>query len=105
MLLLESSGIEVEIEPELHRAVKALVADPAHKVAVQFIVDRVCGRHRISFVAGGPAETMAFFEGRRYCGELIMRMSERPVVEPEKKEPYARSITEQVARRARNPKP
>lgn len=104
MQLPEPSGPPYEVPPEMQGAVKALGNDPTHQVAVDFIVNILCGRHRMSFVAGVPnsAETMVFFEGRRFVGEMLARMIDRPIdKKPQPPEPPARTMTEKAARRAR----
>lgn len=101
MKLYEPDGQQVEVDPEIHRAVKALGSDPAHAVAVQFIIYQLCGRHRSSFLVGvpNPTESMVWLEGRRYVGEMIARLIERPVEEKPVVQPPARSMTEKVRRR------
>jgi hypothetical protein len=93
---------QIEVPRELGRAVKALAADPRHQVAWRFILDRLCGQRRLSFVPGqpNPAELMIWFEGRRYVGEQLARIVEAPIPDDDDPpEPPARTLTERARRR------
>lgn len=102
MKLPEPDGQYIEVPEEMQGAIKALGNDPVHRRAVDYIIDVVCGRHRLSFVAGvaNSAETMVWFEGKRSIGETLARMIERPM---DKKSapplPPARTHTEKARRR------
>lgn len=105
MQLREPDGNHQEIPPEIHSAVKALGNDETHKQAVRWIIEALCGRHRASFVVGVPnaAESMVWLEGRRYVGETLARLIERPVECPEgAPEPPARTMTERARRRSKS---
>lgn len=103
MFLVGPDGSEREIAPEAHSAVKALGRDPAHQRAVEFIIETLCGRHRASFVVGmtNTAETTAWLEGRRYVGEMLARMIERPVDVPPKPDAPLRTHESSVQRQKR----
>lgn len=101
-VLHEPDGQHVRINAEMQRALKALGMDPAHEQAVHFLIYTICGRHRSSFLAGVPlvSETMAWLEGRRYVGETLARIIERPIQEDQvPPEPRPRTVTEAVRRR------
>lgn len=101
-ILHEPDGNHVRVPAEMQRALKALGTDPAHEKAVHFLIHTICGRHRASFLVGVPqaTETTAWLEGRRYVGEMLARIIERPIVEdPPPQEPPARTMTEQARRR------
>lgn len=101
-VLHKPDGTHLRIDAEMQRAIKALGTDPQHRAAVEFIIYTICGRHRASFLAGVPhaAEATAWLEGRRYVGEMLARIIERPIQEaPPPPEPRARTMTEQVRRR------
>lgn len=86
----------------MQRQIKALGNDPQHKAAVEYIIDAICGRHRASFLAGVPhaTETTAWLEGRRFIGETLARIIERPIQEdPPEAEPPPRTMTERAQRR------
>jgi hypothetical protein len=106
MQLLEPDGNNYEIPIEIHRSIKALAADAAHANALDFIINILGCRHRFSFVVGVPNadETMLWFEGRRYVGEMLARLIERPIETQAEKKPPARTMTERARRRTR-PKP
>lgn len=104
MKLPEPDGQPLEVPEEMQGAIKALGNDPAHRVAMDYIIEVLCGRHRASFVAGVPnsAETMVWFEGRRFVGEMLARMIERPIdKKPPPPLPPARTTTEHARRRVR----
>ena len=97
---------QLQVPREIGRAIKALFADANHRVAVQFIVEQLCGRHRLSFVPSNPQahDTMLWREGRRFVGETLTRIAEAPMEEETPPEPPARTMTERAERRARNSK-
>lgn len=101
-ILHEPDGNHVRVTAEMQRKLKALGMDPAHSDAVHFVIYVLAGRHRSSFLAGVPNsnETMAWLEGRRYVGEMLARIIERPIVEdPPPPEQRPRTLTEAVRRR------
>lgn len=103
MELPEPSGAPHVVSDREWAAVKALGHDETHQFAVDFIINVLCGRHRMSFVAGVPnsSETMAFFEGRRSIGETIARLIERAIPTPPPAPlPPAKTQTEKARRRA-----
>lgn len=101
MRLPEADGTFTEVPPEVHSAMKALGNDPAHRVALAYIIDDLSGRNHLSFVAGVPnaPEAMAWFEGRRFVGEMIARLIKDPIVTPPLRLRRAKTITESVRRR------
>ena len=101
-ILHEPDGNHVRISADMQRALKALGTDPSHEAAVHFLIYSICGRHRMSFSAGLPQsnETTAWLEGRRYVGETLARIIERPITEdPVPPQPRPRTMTESVRRR------
>lgn len=96
---------QLEVPPEIGRAIKALAADKTHERALRFIIDRLAGYRRLSFVPGLPEarDTMIWLEGRRFVGEQLARLIETPIPESEPAaEPPARTLTEKARRRAKS---
>lgn len=91
----------IEITRETARMIKALFADPHHQLALQFIVNDLCGQRRLSFVPGVPeaTELMIHREGRRFVGEWLMRIVETAVPDELEDEPVARTMTAKAERR------
>lgn len=93
-------GVPRIVPVHIHRAVKALAADEKHRVALEFIINELGGRHRISFVIG-HAESMVWLEGRRYVAEIIARLIEDAIPEVAEDLQPARTLTEKARRRAK----
>lgn len=94
---------QVDVPVEMGRALKALAADERHAVAWRYLLDEICGWRRYSFVPGVPEarDLMIWREGRRFVGELLMRIVETPIPDMEEPAPKPRTMSERQRRRAK----
>ncbi len=92
---------QLEIPRDIGRAIKMLATDERYATAWQFIIQRLCGVRRLSFMPGRgeAAELMIWFEGRRFVGEQLLRIVETVIPDETPELLPARTMTEKVRRR------
>jgi hypothetical protein len=107
VIIHQPDGNHIRIPAEIQRRIKALGQDPQHQSALNFIIYALCGRHnRTAITVDGTlsSEVMAWLEGRRYVGETIAQIIEKPIEEdPVPVETRAVTTTERVRRRISKP--
>lgn len=90
---------EIECPKEVRHAIKALFADPAHKVACDFIVAELCGQGLLSFTMPVEPAVLMHRTGRRYVAEQLLAIVRDPIPEPQEAQPRRMTATERARRR------
>lgn len=90
----------IDCPPEIGHAIKRLAADPAHRMAWEFIVEILCGTDRLSFaIPDDSPSVMGWRAGRRYVGLTLRGLVAKPILDDDPKLPPARTATETARRR------
>jgi hypothetical protein len=71
----------VECSDAVRHALKALFADPEHKLACDFIVEALCGINRLSACQPADVSTANWWNGRRYVGLQLIDIVRAPIPE------------------------
>ena len=101
MTLQEAEALaRVECSDAVRRALKALAADPAHKMAFDFIIEQLCGVNRLSACLPADVSSVNWWNGRRYVGQQIFDIVRSPI--PEKPVPVERRMSTSERARQRN---
>lgn len=88
----------IECDTQTRHAIKALFADPAHKLACEFIVNELCGLALLHFTVPVEPAIMMHRAGRRYVGEQLLAIVRDPIPAPKQQEPRYTTATERVRR-------
>jgi hypothetical protein len=93
---------EIEVPRAVGGNIKQLARDPNYAIAWRFIIEDLCGRHRLSYRPGvdNPESLMIWLEGRRFPGEMLERIAAAEMPTETPAEPPARTMTERARRRA-----
>lgn len=90
---------QVECPRETGHNIKAFWNDPQYRLTRDFIINDLCGVHRLSSAL--PGADADWKNGRRWPGLVLEQIAATPMVDAAPAEPPARTITERVARRAK----
>lgn len=92
------AAAQVECPREVGSNIKQFWNDPAYRLTRDFLINDLCGVHRLSFAL--PDENERWRNGRRWPGLVIEQIATTPM-EPETPPPLppARTLTEKTRRR------